>query len=95
MQPIMSKTQFLHYLQCPAYFWLEKHKPEVVERLPIGDFQQQIIEQGIEVEQWARKLFPKGKLVETRELQAAEDTKALLDAGETQIFQATFLADEL
>ncbi|MBT4585890.1 DUF2779 domain-containing protein [Candidatus Peregrinibacteria bacterium] len=91
----MSKTQFLHYLQCPAYFWLEKHKPEVVERLPIGDFQQQIIEQGIEVEQWARKLFPKGKLVETRELQAAEDTKALLDAGETQIFQATFLADEL
>lgn len=90
-----SKTQFLHYLQCPAYFWLEKHKPEVVERIALSDFQKQIIEQGIEVEQWARKLFPKGKLVETRELQAVADTKALLDAAQMQIFQATFAADAL
>ena len=95
MDSQISKTQFLHYLQCPAYFWLEKHKPEVVDRVALSDFEKQIIEQGVVVEEWARKLYPKGKLVSTRQLQAVDDTKTYLDAGETQIFQATFAADSL
>ncbi len=95
MQPYISKTQFLHYLQCPKYFWLEKHKPEVVEAIEISDFEQQIIDQGIEVEQWARKLYPTGKLVEGRELKAVDQTKKYLHEGSTVLFQATFLAEDL
>jgi len=95
MSSYISKTQFLHYLHCPKYFWLEKHKPGVVEAVQISDFQQQIIDQGIEVEQWARKLYPMGKLVTGRDLQAAAETKQYLDNGQTVLFQATFLAEGL
>jgi hypothetical protein len=95
MPSYISKTQFLHYLHCPKYFWLEKHKPEVIDAVQISDFQQQIIDQGIEVEQWARKLYPTGKLVTSRELEAVEETKQYLENGHTVIFQATFLAEDL
>ncbi len=95
MQPYITKTQFLHYLQCPKYFWLEKRKPEVVESIQISDFQQQIIDQGIEVEQWARKLYPTGTLIVGREMQAVEETKRSLAEGRKVLFQATFLAEDL
>ena len=70
-------------------------KPEVVEAIQISDFQQQIIDQGIEVEQWARKLYPTGTLIAGRELQAVEETKRALEEGIKVLFQATFLADDL
>ncbi|PIR54351.1 hypothetical protein COU75_01235 [Candidatus Peregrinibacteria bacterium CG10_big_fil_rev_8_21_14_0_10_42_8] len=99
INPIMashiSKTDFLAYMQCPTHFWLRKNKPEEVEKIPLSDFEKQIVEQGIEVEQWARKLYPSGTLVTSREVQAVEDTKNLLDAETKVIFQATFEADGL
>lgn len=91
----ISKSDFLLYLDCPKHFWLWKKKREVIPEIELSEFDQQLIEQGMEVEEWARKLFPTGKLVETRKEQAAEDTKKLLDDGEKVIFQATFLVDDL
>lgn len=95
MQPHISKTQFLHYLKCPKYFWLEKHKPEVVEAIEISEFEQQIIDQGIDVEQWARKLYSTGTLIQGRELEAVEQTKKYLNEDKAPLFQATFLAEDL
>jgi hypothetical protein len=96
MHTYLSKTDFIQaYLCCPKYFWLKINKPEIVERIPLTDFEKQIIEQGIEVESWARKLHRQGKLVESRELQAVEDTKKYLDTKEVVIFQATFSSDGL
>ncbi len=58
--------------------------------ITIDDFQQQIIDQGHEVEAWARRCFPGGVLVESKREQAVIDTQAFLEAGEKIIFQATF-----
>ncbi len=93
MKNILSKSDFLKYLQCPKYFWLHKHKPEVLGAQTLDEFAQQIIEQGNEVEVWARKLFPEGVMVESKREQAGVDTKKLLEAGHQTIFQATFEAD--
>lgn len=93
MKNILSKSDFLKYLQCPKYFWLYKHKPEVLGDQSLDEFAQQIVEQGNEVEAWARKLFPDGVMVESKREQAIIDTQALLEAGHKIIFQATFEAE--
>jgi len=91
----ISKSDFLLYLQCPKHFWLWKKKREVVPDVKLSDFAQQLIEQGNEVEGWARNLYPEGEMVESREMDAVTDTHSLLDEGQKQIFQATFFADGL
>ncbi len=91
----ISKSDFLLYLQCPKHFWLWKKKREVVPEIKLSDFAQQLIEQGNEVEEWARKLYPDGVFIGSREMDAVTDTQKLLDEGQKQIFQATFFADGL
>lgn len=92
MKNLISKSDFFKYLQCPKYFWLWKHKPEVLGDQSLDEFTQQIIDQGHEVESWARKLFPDGVMVESKQQQAIIDTQMLLDEGCKTIFQATFEA---
>jgi hypothetical protein len=91
----ISKSDFLLYLQCPKHFWLWKKKREVVEAVELSDFQKQLIEQGNEVEGWARKLYRNGVLVESKGVHAVADTQKLLEEGNKQVFQATFLVDGL
>ena len=91
----ITKSDFLKYLNCPAYLWFYKNKPEVLTDQILNDFEKELIKSGQEVEAWARKLFPSGVLVESRQEQAVADTKKLLDEGKKVIFQATFEADGL
>ncbi len=91
----ITKSDFLKYLQCPAYLWFYKNKPAVLTDQTLNDFEKELIKSGQEVEAWARKLFPSGVLVESIQEQAALDTKKLLDEGKKVIFQATFEADWL
>lgn len=95
MHKTITKSDFLKYLQCPAYFWFWKKKPEVLTGMELSDFEKELVKNGVEVENWARKLFPRGILVESRQMQAVTDTKKLLDTGEKFIFQATFEAEGL
>ncbi len=60
----LTKSTFLLYLDCPKNFWLYNHKPELFEDIEESDFDKQLKEQGMEVEQWARKLYKEGKLAE-------------------------------
>ncbi len=91
----ISKSDFLLYLQCPKHFWLWKKKREVVGNIELSDFQKQLIEQGNEVEGWARKLYRDGVLVESKGVHAVAETQKFLEEGKKQIFQATFLIDDL
>jgi CRISPR/Cas system-associated exonuclease Cas4 (RecB family) len=95
MSNLITKSDFLRYLECPAYFWFFKKKPEVLENMELNDFQKELVKNGQEVELWARKLFPKGILVEEREEAAIKKTQELLDKGHKHIFQATFQAENL
>lgn len=95
MSTTLTKSDYLKYLKCPEYLWFSKNKPSVLVEKELSDFDKQLIENGTEVESWARKLFPEGILIESKEDQAVIDTKKLLDEGQKKIFQATFEVDRL
>ena len=92
---MITKSNYLKFLECPAYFWFYKKKRDVLVKKEKTDFEKELIESGKEVEDWARKLFPSGVLVNSKEEQAVTDTKKLLDEDKKVIFQATFMADDL
>jgi hypothetical protein len=92
---MITKSDYLKFLTCPDYFWFHKKKPEILEVKELNEFELELIKSGQEVEAWGRKLFPGGVLVESREEQAVTDTKRLIDAGTSAIFQATFAVDDL
>jgi len=89
----LSKSDYLKYLICPSYLWLWKNKSEVV---PTDEDEaiKQRLEQGNEIERYARMLFPEGSLVESRGNTAKADTEKLLAEGAQTIFQATVMTDE-
>src|SRR5665647_1902320 len=88
----LSKSDFLKYQICPSYLWLWKNKRDVV---PVDEEEviKRRLEQGNEVERYARQLFPDAKLVESSGITAKRDTERLVAEGETTIFQATVITD--
>lgn len=92
MLPI-SKSTFLQYQICPKDTWLRLHKPEMVETFTLTEFEKHLMEQGNEVEAYARQLFPGAALVSATGDAAVEETRRLMAGGADAIFQATFLAD--
>ncbi len=92
---LISKSDFQTYRNCPDVFWMLKHAKDKLNENPLSDFQKQIIDQGYEVEAWARKLFSNGVLVEGYNEEALEHTKTYILNGEKEIFQATFSGDGL
>jgi hypothetical protein len=92
MSPI-SKTTFLQFQICPKDTWLRLHKPELVETFVLTEFEKHLLEQGNEVEEKARQLFPNGFLVTATGDNALDETRRFMAVETEAIFQATFLAD--
>ncbi len=97
--PPISKTTFLDFLFCPKNLWLKLHKPELLEKFTMSEYEQHLLEEGNEVERYARKLFPTGVevkaygslgVIETEEL-IKQATKG--EGAGSVIFQATFIND--
>ncbi|MFZ2303306.1 MAG: DUF2779 domain-containing protein, partial [Minisyncoccia bacterium] len=90
---IISKTIFLDYIFCPRNTWLKLHKPELYEKFTPSAFELNLMEQGNEVEAYARNLFLGGvEVVETGE-SAVEETARFMATKVPAIFQATFIVD--
>jgi hypothetical protein len=89
----ISKTTFQHYLHCPKDMWLKMHKPELKSEFQPSEFDLHLMEQGNEVESYARNLFADGIEVSTVGEHAAGDTRRLMTEQIPAIFQATFIAD--
>ena len=70
------KTIFLDYVFCPRNTWLKLHKPELLEKFELSAFEQNLMEQGNEVEKEARKLFPDGVEVMERGEEAVEKQRS-------------------
>jgi hypothetical protein len=90
---LISKTTFLQFQMCPKDTWLKLHKPELVERIKPSQFELHLMEQGSQVEAWARKLFPDGRLITATYDEACLETQRLMTEGTNAIFQATFVAN--
>ena len=93
----MSKSIFLNAVACPTLGWLlrsEQYIEGLSDKSPTLA-EQFRIEQGIEVENRARQLFPNGILVEEKQMQlATEETRALMSDPDTSvIFNGAFLSD--
>lgn len=89
----ISKTTFLDYLYCPKNVWLKINKPDILKDFELSEFEKHLMEQGNEVESYARNLFPGGiEVVRTGE-EACQETVRLMTAKIHAIFQATFIVD--
>lgn len=90
----ISKSDFLKYHTCPSYFWLWKHARELLPEETNQEVLDQRLEQGNEVERYARLLFPDAILITTKGALAKADTERLIAEGATRLFQATVITDD-
>ena len=92
---MLTKTDYLAYLQCPLVFWLDRFRPEL-KAPPAADVQRRM-RMGQEVDRAAREWFAEGVLIPYRPKpeEMAPLTAQAIAAGERALFQATFLAGDL
>lgn len=89
----LTKSNYLKYIQCQKCLWLSKHRKDLAPK--ISEIQQEIFDQGYEVEKIARKLFEKGADVEGFYDVAKKHTQEMLKRDEKVIYQATALTEKL
>ena len=90
VMPLLSKSAYINGWQCPKRLWLQTHQPHDTEAAngAGGRFRK-----GREIGEWARQLFPAGKLVTTEPYSpeaAVDQTRALIASGARVIFEAAF-----
>lgn len=56
----LTKTDFVHFLQCPKSFWLSKHEPDDYPYGEFSAFHQKLVREGYEVEAVVRHFFEQG-----------------------------------
>ena len=91
----ISKTDYVLWRACPKNAWLRIHKPEAYYACEITEFEQSIIDMGIEVEQVARNLFPSGVLVSSPQSEALRETARFLASKVKTLFQPIFRQGQL
>ena len=89
----LSKTDFREFLSCAKCLWLKKNDTDLYIPPLVTEFNQKLIDEGYEVEEYARQMFGEGALVRGSNEEAAQDTKKLIDEKSSPIFQATFITD--
>lgn len=89
----LSKSDFLKYQTCPGYLWLWKNKRDVVPEDNPEDVEHRL-EQGEEVESYARLLFPSGEMLTGKPQQTKIATEKTIAEGKNVIFQATVITGE-
>ena len=91
--PYISKTKFLHGLQCPKLLWCDHNAKNLFPT--VDDALQVVFDQGHEVGAFAKRMFPKGIEIDTDPADfegAIQMTKKQLSSRVT-IFEATLSAN--
>jgi hypothetical protein len=89
MAQLITKTQYIDFLECPKNTWLKMHKPELLELFELTEFEKSLLEQGNLVEGWAQMLFPNGVAIDSRNAKAAKLTQEHISKKTPVIFQPT------
>lgn len=92
----LSKTQYTRGLQCVKSLWLYNYRKDL--QAEVSPSMQATFDQGHEVGDLARTYFKGGVLLKQGREDisgAIAETKALLDKGETLLFEATFQAENV
>lgn len=85
---MLTKSDYIRYLQCPKLAWLNKNRPDLISDEIKASFAE-IIKEGDEVERYAYQLFPNGKLAK-----GEMEKKELMEEGGV-IFQPTIISGDL
>ena len=72
----LTKTDFIHFLQCPKSFWLQKNDPDNFPAGGFSTFQQKLVREGYEVERVVKQYF-----AETPEREVSFQEKFSTDDG--------------
>ena len=86
----ISKTDYALWRQCAKNAWLKLHRPDIYYAEELTEFEQSVIDAGIEVEGVSRGLFPDGILVTGSKTEAQRKTADLLIANTRTLFQPVF-----
>ena len=90
---MLTKSDFMKYVECPVYLWMAKHRPELLpEDTPE---KRRILEMGREVDDFSRKLFKGGIEVEGYNQEGWQNTQKIIADGAKTLFQPTVVAGEL
>lgn len=91
----ISKTDYVLWRECAKNAWLRLHRPDIYYAAELTEFEQSIIDAGIEVEGAARGLFPGGALIVGSPAEAQQKTTELLTTKSQTLFQPVFEKDGL
>lgn len=86
----ISKTDYILWRACPKNAWLRIHKPDVYYSTELTEYEQSVMEMGIEVERVARGLFPDGASVTGSQTDALQETLSLIASKPRTLFQPVF-----
>lgn len=90
----LTKSKYLHGVQCHKRLWYEKNYPGRGANNSIS--QQRRFKQSKEVGVLAREYFPDGVLINAIDpLVSVEQTEAAINRGDTCIFEATFIFNDV
>lgn len=84
----LTKTDFKFYLNCPESLWLLKNKPDSYPQGAFSLFLQKLIQEGYEVEAYAKQLFPNG--IDLPEHGSPTATQNALTTTHSVYFQPSF-----
>ncbi|MBA4336883.1 hypothetical protein C0416_03895 [bacterium] len=91
--PVLTKTDYNRYLQCPKLLWLSKNRKDLIP--PVDEPQQAMFDQGYEVEEYAHKLFAETATVKEWYARGRAETKNYIAEGQKTILQANALTKDL
>ncbi|MFH0988266.1 MAG: DUF2779 domain-containing protein [Parcubacteria group bacterium] len=92
---MLTKSDFIKYLQCYKYLWLYKNRKDLLPKEIIPEIEKGF-DEGYQVEDYAYRLFPKGVDAFDDDIKVAiAKTKKLIKEKTSIIFQPTFSVGRL
>jgi hypothetical protein len=90
---MITKTDFMHYLECPIWLWLSKYKPELIPEDTDNTKRRFAI--GNEIDQLSKGLFLGGIEIEGYNQRGWENTQKALASNAKILYQPTVVAGQL
>ena len=92
---MLTKSDFIKYIQCPKSLWLQKHRKDLIPE-EINENLQKIFDEGYHVESYAYNLFPGGVNAQVEGFtESISKTKELMTKKTPIIFQPTISGKDL
>lgn len=92
---MLTKSDFIKYLQCPKYLWLHKHRKDLIPT-EVDENLQKVFDTGYEIESYAYKLFPGGAEAQVAGFnESIARSKQLMAQKTPLIYQPTISGKEL